>query len=54
MALGLVSIPGIFSGVDSQESAFCFFSYIGQAGGLGWLFLYPIWCTWLGIILLIR
>jgi hypothetical protein len=54
MALGLVAIPGIFSGIDSQESASCLFSYVGQAGGLGWLFLYPIWCIFLGIILLLR
>ena len=54
MALGLVAIPGIFSGIDSQESASCLFSYVGQAGGLGWLFLYPIWCIFLGSILLLR
>jgi hypothetical protein len=54
MALGLVSIPGIFSGIDSQESASCLFSYVGQAGGLGWLFLYPIWCILLGTIILLR
>ena len=54
MALGLVSIPGIFSGIDSQESASCLFSYVGQAGGLGWLFLYPIWCIILGSYLLLK
>jgi hypothetical protein len=54
MALGLVGIPGIFSGIDSQESASCLFSYIGQAGGLGAIIFYPIWCIWLGIVLLLR
>jgi hypothetical protein len=54
MTLGLVAIPGIFSGIDSQESASCLFSYVGQAGGLGWLFLYPIWCILLGRLILLK
>ena len=54
MALGLVAVPGIFSGVDSQESASWIINYVGQAGGLGWLALYPIWCILLGRILLLK
>ena len=53
MALGLAAIPGIFSGIDAWDSAPWYVSYIGvAAGGLGWLFLYPIWCIWLGSMLL--
>jgi hypothetical protein len=54
MALGLVAVPGIFSGVDSQETAPWIINYVGQAGGLGWLVLYPIWCILLGRILLLK
>lgn len=54
MALGLFTVPGILSGVDSQEAASWMVNYLGQAGALGWLVLYPIWCVLLGRILLIR
>lgn len=52
MALGLSALPGIFHAIHSWESAPWFINYIGQAGALGWLLLYPIWCLWLGRILL--
>jgi len=54
MALGLAAVPGIFEGIDSMESATWLIKYIGQAGALGWLILYPIWCVWLGKILLLK
>lgn len=52
MALGLFAVPGILGGIDSQESASWMVKYIGQAGALGWLVLYPIWCILLGRVLL--
>jgi len=55
MALGLVAIPGMFSGIDAWESSPWYVSYVGvAAGSLGWLVLYPIWCIWLGRMLLLR
>jgi hypothetical protein len=51
MALGLVALPGIFNGIDSQESASWIIKYVGQAGGVGWLILYPVWCILLGRML---
>ena len=53
LALGLVAIPGIFSGIDSQESA-SWIVNIGQAGALGWLVLYPIWCVLVGRAVLLK
>ena len=51
MALGLAAVPGIFNEIDSQESA-SWLIKIGQAGALGWLVLYPIWCILVGRSLL--
>ena len=51
MALGLLGIPGIFNGVDSQAAASWVVS-IGQAGALGYLILFPIWCILVGRTLL--
>ena len=48
MLLGLVAIPGIFNRIDAWDSAPWYINYIGLAGSLGWLVLYPIWCIWLG------
>jgi hypothetical protein len=53
MAVGLVSAPGIAKGIDAQASA-PWFVNVGYVGGLGWLVLYPVWCIWLGRILLLQ
>ena len=51
MALGLMAVPGMFRGTDAWDSAPWHIKYVGQAGALGWLVLYPVWCTWLGRVL---
>jgi hypothetical protein len=48
MLLGLAVIPGILRSIDAWESAPWYVNYVGLAGSLGWLVLYPIWCIWLG------
>jgi hypothetical protein len=52
MAIGLAAVPGILSGTQSEQSAPWISRYVGRAGNLGSLLLYPIWCIWLGRILL--
>jgi len=52
LALGLVTIPGIFRGIDTQEYELTIFNYIWWASSLGYLTLYPIWCVLLGRFLL--
>ena len=52
MALGLVTTPGIFQGIDSWEAAPWYINYIGLPGGLGYLVLYPLWCILLGRVFL--
>jgi hypothetical protein len=54
MALGLATAPGIFRGTDAWASAPWYVNYVGQAGALGWLIAYPVWCIWLGRILLLK
>jgi len=54
LALGLVTIPGIFRGIDSQEYELTTFNYIWWASSLGYLALYPIWCILLGRVLLLK
>jgi len=54
LALGLVTIPGIFRGIDTQEYELSIFNYIWWASSLGWLVLYPIWCILLGRIILLK
>jgi hypothetical protein len=51
LAVGLVAVPGILSGVDAWESALWFVN-AGWLGALGWMILYPAWCIVLGRILL--
>jgi hypothetical protein len=48
MALGLAAIPGIMAGAESEKTAPWISRYIGTAGNLGALFLYPVWGIWLG------
>lgn len=52
LALGLVTIPGIFRGVDTQEYKITVFNAIWWTSSLGYLALYPIWCILAGRILL--
>lgn len=52
MILGLAAIPGIVSRIDAWDAAPWYVTYVGLAGGLGWLVLYPVWCVWLGRTLL--
>lgn len=52
LALGLVTIPGIFRGIDTQEYELSIFNSIWWASSLGYLALYPIWCIWLGRLIL--
>ena len=54
LALGLVTIPGIFRGMDAQEYELSIFNTMWWTSALGWLALYPIWCILLGRILLRR
>lgn len=54
MALGLMALPGIIKGIDEWDSAPWYINYIGQAGAMGWLILYPIWCILLGRVLMLK
>jgi hypothetical protein len=54
LALGLVTIPGIFRGIDSQEYELTTFNYIWWVGSLGYLALYPTWCILFGRTLLLK
>ena len=53
MAVGLIGIPGIFTGIDSMESM-PWYLYIAFFGYLGTYILYPIWTIWLGRDLLLK
>jgi hypothetical protein len=50
MAIGCLAGPGILGGVDDPEAA-AWFVNLGLLGSLGWMFLYPCWCIWLGRLL---
>jgi hypothetical protein len=54
LALGLVTIPGIFRGIDTQEYELSIFNYIWWVSSLGYLALYPTWCILLGRTLLLK
>jgi hypothetical protein len=49
MALGLFSIPGILTGVDSMDSL-PWYLLAGFLGFIGTYLLYPIWTIWFGQI----
>lgn len=53
MALGLLTIPGIVNRVDAWESGPWYINYVGQAGSVGYLLLYPIWGILVGRNLLL-
>jgi hypothetical protein len=53
MAVGLLGIPGIFSGIDSME-AMPWYLYVAFFGWLGIYILYPIWTILLGRNLLLK
>jgi hypothetical protein len=54
MILGLAAIPGFFGEIDSWEASPWDLKYVGMsASSLGWLVLYPLWCLWLGLTLLL-
>jgi hypothetical protein len=53
MLVGLIGIPGIFTGIDSMESM-PWYLYIAFFGYLGTYILYPIWTIWLGRNLLLQ
>ncbi len=53
-AIGFLAGPGIIAGIDAPESAQWFILTALYIGGLGWNFLYTIWCFWLGRLLLSR
>jgi hypothetical protein len=54
LALGLVTIPGIFRGIDTQEYELTLVNSIWWISSLGYLALYPIWCILLGRIFLAK
>jgi len=54
MALGLVTLPGIFRGIDTKEYELTIFNYIWWASSMGYLALYPIWCVLLGRFYLLK
>jgi hypothetical protein len=53
MAVGLIGIPGILTGIASMESMPSYL-YIAFLGYLGTYILYPIWTIWLGRNLLLK
>jgi hypothetical protein len=50
MAIGFLAGPGILGGLDDPEIA-PWYVNLGMLGSLGWMFLYPFWCLWLGRLL---
>lgn len=53
MAVGLLGIPGIITGIDSMESM-PWYLYVAFLGWFGTYILYPVWTIWLGRYLLLK
>jgi len=51
MSFGLFAHPGIFAGIDSLDSM-PWYLKVATVSGLGIYLAYPIWCIWLGRVLL--
>ena len=54
LALGLVTIPGIFRGIDTKEYELTAFNLIWWTSSIGYLAVYPVWCILQGRILATR
>ena len=54
LALGLVTIPAIFQGIDVKEYKLTLFNSLWWISSLGYLALYPTWCILFGRLLLLK
>jgi hypothetical protein len=52
VALGFAAVPGVLRGIDAREDSPWYVLAGLAAGSLGWLVLNPIWCIWLGLVVL--
>jgi hypothetical protein len=48
MALGFMALPGLIRNIDSTDFMSPILYGIWNMSIQGWIFLYPIWCIWLG------
>jgi hypothetical protein len=53
MAIGFLAGLGMLGGLDDADTA-PWFVNLGLLGSLGWMFLYPCWCLWLGRLLVAK
>ena len=54
LALGLVTIPGIFRGIDTKEYELTVVNAIWWTSSIGYLAVFPVWCILQGRILATR
>ena len=54
LALGLVTLPGIFRGIDTKEYELTVFNLLWWTSSIGYLAVYPVWCILQGRILATR
>ena len=54
LALGLVTIPGIFRGIDTKEYQLTAINLMWWTSSIGYLAVYPVWCILQGRILATR
>jgi hypothetical protein len=47
MSLGVLAVPGILARADDPATA-PWYANAALALGVGWFFLFPLWCLWLG------